>query len=65
MNKSKFIQLLDLNRELANSLHSMTKEEMATTKGGKIFRDMHKTDLQIARLVSSSRQFEKIIERMY
>ena len=63
MNATKFKSLLQLNRELSNTLHTMSDEDKATIKGGKTFVELHKTDLQISSLTTQSTDLQAIVER--
>jgi hypothetical protein len=58
-----FKALLQLNRELSNTLHTMSDAEKATTKGGKVFMNVHKTDIRIGHLVAKNATFQSIVEK--
>jgi hypothetical protein len=62
MDKKKFIKLLQLNRLLSNELESMTKKQMATVYGGKVFSKVHKTDLKISAIAKKCKGLNTIIE---
>lgn len=63
MNATKFKSLLQLNRELSNTLYSLTDKEKATVKGGKVFTDLNRTDLEIANLVTTNATYRTIVEQ--
>lgn len=62
MTKVQFIKLLNDNRELSNTLESMTDAEKASIKGGATFRKVHQTDTKIAAQVGKNSRFYKIVE---
>jgi hypothetical protein len=62
MDSEKFKKLLQLNRELSNTLETMSDVEKATVRGGKVFTQLHKSDLKIAKIASKNVVLNSIIE---